>query len=138
MKNSKKQGDLGTSFAIAYFSGLGYNVSVPISDSQPYDLIVEDAGICKRVQVKTCFKKKYASYAVELRTVSNTRGKQFDIRFLSKSETDLVFIMSGDGSFYLYPVEALENKHSLRLNKSADAFKVPLKTVFHQERILAS
>lgn len=55
--NTRKQGDIGTSFAIAYFCSNGYTVSIPISDSQPYDLVIEKSGILQRVQVKTCFRK---------------------------------------------------------------------------------
>lgn len=38
--------------AIAYFSTNGYTVSIPLNDTQDYDLIVEKNGILQRVQVK--------------------------------------------------------------------------------------
>ena len=50
--NSKKQGDIGMCYAIAYFSKMGYTVSIPITDSQDYDLII-DNGTLLKVQVKT-------------------------------------------------------------------------------------
>lgn len=40
--NSKKQGDVGMCYAIAYYSRLGWTVSIPITDSQDYDLLVEN------------------------------------------------------------------------------------------------
>lgn len=127
--NSRKQGDIGTSFAITYFSIAGYNVSIPISDSQPYDLIVEKEGICYRVQVKTCFKKnKNKSYKLELRTVSNTRGKEFSISFISKKTCDLIFAVDGDCNLFVYPIEALKTKSSLTLNSEAWLYKVTIPT----------
>lgn len=42
--NSKKQGDIGMCYAMAYFSKMGYTVSVPVTDSQEYDLIVDKVG----------------------------------------------------------------------------------------------
>lgn len=56
-KNTKKQGDYGLGSAISYFTSQGYNISIPLTDSQDYDLVVEDtAGFLKKVQVKTCMR----------------------------------------------------------------------------------
>lgn len=53
--NSKKQGDVGMCYAIAYYSKLGWTVSIPITDSQDYDLLVEntDNNIFKSFKFKT-------------------------------------------------------------------------------------
>jgi HJR/Mrr/RecB family endonuclease len=51
--NSKKQGDIGMCYAIAYFSKMGYTVNIPITDSQDYDLIIDREGKLLKVQVKT-------------------------------------------------------------------------------------
>ena len=40
-KNSKKQGDAGLGQAIAYFTMLGYDIALPLTDSADWDLIVE-------------------------------------------------------------------------------------------------
>ena len=52
-KNSKKQGDAGLGQAIAYFTMLGYDIALPLTDSADWDLIVEMDDGLKRVQVKT-------------------------------------------------------------------------------------
>jgi len=115
--NSRKQGDVGTGYAIAYFLKMEYTVAVPLSDSQPYDLIVEKDGKCLRVQVKTCFKKnKHNTYNVELRTVSNTRGKKLDIKHLSKEDCDLVFIVDGDEKKYLIPSNILDGRNQISVS----------------------
>lgn len=128
--NSRKQGDLGSSFAIAYFSSIGYTVALPLADSQPYDLIIEKDGICQRIQVKTTFKKnKNNKYSLETRTISNTRGKKLEIRKLSPSDFDLLFAMDGDGKFYVIPSSDLENVSQLSLS-SRQRYCVILKTIF--------
>lgn len=38
--------------AIAYFSTNGYTVSIPLNDTQDYDLVVEKDNILQTVQVK--------------------------------------------------------------------------------------
>jgi hypothetical protein len=48
------QGRIGLGAAIAWFCEAGYEVAIPLNDSQPYDLVVEDAeGRLLKVQVKT-------------------------------------------------------------------------------------
>lgn len=114
--NSRKQGDVGTGYAITYFLTNGYTVSIPMSDSQTYDLVVEKGGKFKRVQCKTSFKKnKHGIYQVELRTVSNTRGKQFEIRKPSKKNFDLLFVTDGDGKMYLIPSLEVDGSNCISL-----------------------
>ena len=57
--NSKKQGDIGMCYAMAYYSKLGWTISVPITDSQDYDLIVDTGTNLLKVQVKTTSYEEY-------------------------------------------------------------------------------
>jgi hypothetical protein len=80
--NSKKQGDVGLGDAIAYFTRLGYTVSIPLTDSQDYDLIVDDGTSIKRVQIKTTRFKVYNIFIVSLTIKGGNRTfskiKKFD------------------------------------------------------------
>lgn len=51
-ETNKDKGRAGMSFAIAYFGSNGYTVSVPLNDTQWYDLIIEKDGIFQTVQCK--------------------------------------------------------------------------------------
>ena len=51
-KTNKEKGNSGLGMAIAYFSTKGYTVSIPLNDTQDYDLVVEKDGHLKMVQVK--------------------------------------------------------------------------------------
>lgn len=66
---TQKKGDLAVSRAIFYFTELGYDVSIPVTESASYDLVVDD-GSLHRVQVK------YSSVdQLDLRRVhSNAKG----------------------------------------------------------------
>ena len=48
----KEIGNAALSMAIAYFGSNGYIVSIPLNDTQDYDLIVDKNGCVQRVQVK--------------------------------------------------------------------------------------
>ena len=39
--NNKEKGNAGLGAAIAYFSSNGYSVSIPLNDTQDYDLAIE-------------------------------------------------------------------------------------------------
>lgn len=47
--NNKDKGRAGLSLAITYFGSNGYTVSLPINDTQWYDLVVEKDGIFQTV-----------------------------------------------------------------------------------------
>lgn len=47
--NRKQIGRIGLSMAINYFTINGYTVSLPINDTQWYDLIVEKDGLFESV-----------------------------------------------------------------------------------------
>lgn len=51
--NPRKQGLIGVGDAIAWFCSHGYDVCLPLNDSQKYDLVVDLGGDLHRVKVKT-------------------------------------------------------------------------------------
>jgi hypothetical protein len=70
MRLTQRKGDIATAQAIATFTRLGYDVSVPITESAKYDLIVDTPDGLKRVRVKYSSSKD-----VDLRNIhSNSNG----------------------------------------------------------------
>ena len=49
---NKEKGNTSLGIAIAYYSSNGYTVSIPLNDTQDYDLIVDKDNVLKKVQVK--------------------------------------------------------------------------------------
>ena len=105
-RNSRKQGDVGLGVAIAYFTELGLTVSLPLTDNQPYDLVVDD-GILKKVQIKTTTSRTGPAFNVELRTLMGTNIGKHDMRKFDPSEIDLLFVVSDDGKKYLIPANRI-------------------------------
>lgn len=125
--NSKKQGDVGMCYAIAYYSRLGWTVSIPITDSQDYDLLVEntDNNILK-VQVKTSrYLTEGGTYQVRLKTCGGNKSGQ-TIKKMDKNYIDLVFVLVDDGSCYSIPTEKIESSGSMNLGDKYSEFKVSL------------
>lgn len=111
-KNSKQKGDVGLGFAIAYYTSLGWTVCIPLTDSQDYDLIVDDKVSLRKVQVKTSDSKNLnGNYTVSLRVSGGNRSfntvKHFDC-----SSVDLLFVLLGDGRRYSIPTSNMQNNKS--------------------------
>lgn len=123
-KNTKKQGDIGEARAISEYTLMGYTVSVPISDSSKYDLIIEKSGKIKTVQVKTTNQKsKYGIYIVEL---STTGGNQsfYTRRKRNLKDYDILFVLSSDNECWSIPSSHFDAKCALNLGNKYDRYKL--------------
>lgn len=113
-KNTKKQGDMGLGAAIFYFTNLGQTVSVPLTDSQDYDLVVEINDSLKKVQIKSCnFKRKY--YEVNLSVKGGNRSNIGKIKRFDKNNCDYLFVIINQLQKYLIPTINLEAQCNLVL-----------------------
>lgn len=122
-KNTKTQGDIGVGQAIAWFTRNGYTVSIPLTDNQAYDLIVDKDNQIYRVQVKTTkFKKHnhfYISLIVKGGNKSCSTAKRFDHDIV-----ELLFIFTNDNEQYLIPTKEINRKQTLSLGLTYQKFRV--------------
>lgn len=123
--NSKKQGDIGMCYAIAYYSKMGYTISIPITDSQDYDLIVETSDKeIKKVQVKTTYcKTKYGIYTVSLRTTGGNKSGNTSKK-MNKDYIDWLFILTDSGDTYNIPTSSINGTGSINLGDNYQEYKV--------------
>ena len=119
--NSNRRGNIGMGYAIAKLTELGYNISVPITDSQDYDLIADLEGVLLKVQVKTTsYKdKKSKYYMVALRTKTYNKLKSF-----TDSDCDLLFVLTESGQMYLIPKNEIKVRNGLTLTTEFDKYSV--------------
>jgi hypothetical protein len=106
-KNSKKQGDVGLSVALAWFAAQGATVSVPLTDSQDYDLVIERYAVLERVQVRTTRFRARQHYVVNLRVNGGNRSGVGKSRKVDALAYDQLFVLAADGQMYLFPKAAL-------------------------------
>jgi hypothetical protein len=122
--NPREQGLIGVTDAIAYFGGIGWSVSMPLIDSQPYDLVVDDGDRLHRVQVKTTTRRSPGGrYLVQLCTRGGNQSfhttKHFD-----PDTSDLLYVLTDDRTRYLIPTVAISARSVLTLNARYDAHRV--------------
>lgn len=109
--SNKEIGRIGLSMAINYFTIKGYTVSLPINDTQWYDLIVEKDGIFKTVQCKATMTEEDS---IDFRSTGGTKGKEYD-NLLSHKELDYLFCVNKDLNMWLFPIKELPDRKSIRL-----------------------
>ena len=114
---NKQRGNAGLSYAIAYFGCNGYTVSVPLNDTQDYDLIVDDGTSLKRVQVKATSQMKGRDYVVSLKSCGGTKGAIY--KTVKDTNIDLLFVLCANKDAYLIPKDVITQCSSITLKSDA-------------------
>lgn len=95
--NSNLKGNIALGKAISYFATQGYIISIPLNDSQCYDLIIEKNGKVQLVQVKyTNQQLNSGNYRCRLQVCN----KQTTYYTLNNTYCDLLFCYCGNGDAY--------------------------------------
>ena len=120
---NKAKGNTALGMAIAYFTSQGYTVSIPLNDTQDYDLIVEKDKILLTVQVKSSgCKTKSNHFQVALKSCGGTKGTTY--KTFKQTFVDLLFIFLADFSMYLIPAKEINNYSTITLTPKYSKYKV--------------
>lgn len=125
-KNSKQQGDVGLALAIAWFADNGYRVSIPLTDSQDYDLVVEIDAHFYGVQVRTTYYKRAPNrgYTVNLRVMGGNRSGTGKVKYFNPDVVDYLFVVTDTREKYLIPSREITSKVSLTLCEKYEKYRV--------------
>lgn len=120
---NKEKGNTGLGIAIAYYTSNGYIVSIPLNDTQDYDLIVDKNNKIEKIQVKaTSCKTKYNVYQVSLKSTGGTNGKTY--KTVVDTKIDKLFIMTDKLDIYIIPIEKIQNRTTLNLCNKYEEYKI--------------
>lgn len=109
---SRKQvGRVGLSCAIQYFTVKGYTVSLPLNDTQWYDLIIEKDDEFSTVQCKSTTTH---NSAIRLMSTGGTNGSVYDTIF-NHPKLDYLFCTDGELNMWLIPVKDIPNTKQITL-----------------------
>lgn len=96
MRLTQRKGDIAVSQAIASFTKLGFDVSIPLTESASYDLIIDTSKEIARVQVRYSSTKD-----VDLRRIhSNSMG--YVVNKSKENAYDWLYVLSSNGKEYLF------------------------------------
>lgn len=113
-RETQRKGDIGLTHAIAFFTKEELDVSIPVTESAPYDLIVDCLDGLKRVQVRYTTGKQ-----VGLRRIhSNSKG--YVVKKTKENVYDWLFVVwNKDGVFEEHLIkECLSNRTTINLSES--------------------
>ena len=111
--NSQAQGNVGMGRCIAYYSDLGYTISVPMNDCQEYDLVVEYPDGLKKVQVKTTrYKNRQGNYVVSLRTMGGSKSAS---NWKLPNNYDILWAINELGEIKVWTKEELGDQQSITM-----------------------
>lgn len=114
MRTTQRKGDSAVAQAIATFTRMDHDVSIPLTESAPYDLIVDENGNLRRLQVKYSSSKE-----VDLRRIhSNSSG--YVVKKVKKGAYDWLYVLSSSGDEYLIK-SCLDGRRAVTLS---DKFKL--------------
>ena len=125
-KNTKIQGSIGLGQAIAYFVRIGYTVSIPLNDSQDYDLVVEIDEKLYKVQVKTTTVKARGSgyYQPALRQSCKNTKRNY-MKAATELKYDYLFVTADNLQSWFIPKKVISHiRNAVVLNKDFDQYKI--------------
>ena len=94
----------------------GYNVSIPLNDTQDYDLVVEKENIFQKVQCKATGS---LDGTIDFRITSGKQNGRI-IGNLLDTKIDILFCLNQNGTMFCIPFEDIlncGNKRSIKLNE---------------------
>ena len=120
---NKQKGNCGLGIAIAYFTTNGYIVSIPLNDTQDYDLLIDKDNKIESVQVKyTSCKTKYGNYQVALKSCGGTKGNTY--KTVIDTNVDYLFVVTKETDMYMIPKEIISNRSTLNLCDKYKKYKI--------------
>ena len=121
--NRKQIGRIGLSMAINYFTLQGYTVSLPMNDTQWYDIVIEKDGKFETVQCKAT---QTEENIIDFRSTGGTNGKVYD-NLLNHSELDYLFCVNKNLDMWLIPIKDITTTRQITLrtepNKNNQGFQ---------------
>ncbi|MBP9701770.1 MAG: hypothetical protein KBD47_02175 [Candidatus Pacebacteria bacterium] len=108
MRITQRKGDIAVAQSIAVFTKMSYDVLLPLTESAPYDLVVDADGDLKRVQVRYTSGKE-----VDLRRIHSNSGG-YVVKKTKPRAYDWLFVYT-DKDMYLLK-ECLHERRSVSLS----------------------
>lgn len=121
-ETNKDKGRAGLAAAIGYFGTRGYTVSIPLNDTQDYDLLVDKDNIISKISIKATGQR--SPYGITIVNLVNTGGTKGSIygRECNKN-IDFVFVVNEEQEMWLLPKDILTIK-SMSLGEKYTRYKL--------------
>ena len=115
---NKQKGNLAVASAIMHFVSSGYTVSIPLSDTAKYDLVIEKEGDFLAVQCKFAgYEGNPGIFSVPLYVSGGNRSAgNHRIRY-QPGDFDLLFILCANGRSYAIPFAEIADQVTINVGR---------------------
>ena len=127
---NKEKGNSGLIAAIGYYGMLGYTISLPLNDTQDYDLIVDNGERILKVQVKaTAQRSPYGYTVVNVCSTGGTKGAAY--KTVKETNVDILFVLTELQEMYEIPIQYVTTDKVLVLGPDRQHFRVDSVDTFY-------
>ena len=122
---SKLKGNIALGNCIQFATQNNFIVSLPLTDAQDYDIIIDDGHTLLKVQVKyTGTQNDSGNYIVDTRVRGhkNSQGEYYVKQDVEPA--DIYFVTTADDINYFIPYGAIQGKQTFTLNETYEEFLV--------------
>lgn len=121
-ETNKQKGNSGLAAAIGYYGLQGYTISIPLNDTQDYDLIVDNGQKLLKVQVKATGQRTPQGYStVSLKSCGGTKGTTY--KTIVETDIDLLFIFTELQEIYEIPIKDIVATSTLNLGPERQKYR---------------
>lgn len=122
-ETNKEKGNSGLVSAIAYYGLKGYTISLPLNDTQDYDLIVDNGEKLLKVQVKATSQRSPQGYTIfTVKSCGGTNGAVY--KTIKETNIDIVFVLTELQEMYEIPISEITTISSMNLGPDRQCFRV--------------
>ena len=116
--DNKDKGNLAVASAIRHFVAEGYTVSIPLTDTAKYDLVVERDGAFKAVQCKYVgYEGNPRIYSVPLYVSGGNRSAGNRRLKYQLGDFDTLFVLCANGQAYAIPFQEVAGRTTVNLGR---------------------
>lgn len=129
--SSKQKGNIGLANAILLFSINGFDMSLPLTESTKYDLIIDIDYKLYKVQCKFTNYSPNGSnniYTVPLYVSGGNRSGGSNKILYSENDIDLIFASCGSTNHYLLPFNQIKTQKTINIGnlKKYEKYKIDI------------
>lgn len=118
--DNKQKGNLAVASAIKHFVSAGYTVSIPLSDTATYDLVVERGGIFQAVQCKYAgYEGNPGIFSVPLYVSGGNRSAGNRRIKYQQGDFDLLYVLCANSRAYAIPFQKIAGQTTVNVGRAS-------------------
>ncbi len=118
--DNKQKGNLAVASAIKHYVSTGYTVSIPLSNTAKYDLVVERGGEFQAIQCKYAgYEGNQGIFSAPLYVSGGNRSAGNRRLKYQQTDFDVLFVLCANGRAYAIPFQEVVNQTTINVGRES-------------------